>query len=84
MTKICIYGLGAIGGLLAARLASSGAKVSAVARGRTLEAVRRDGLVLTEGDRTTQVPLTVSDHPADLGPQDLVVLAVKTTGQHEP
>ena len=78
--RICIYGLGAIGGLIAARLAASGATVSAVARGATLEAVRRDGLGLVEDGATTRVPLAAAGRPAELGAQDLVVLAVKTTG----
>ena len=46
--KICIYGPGAIGGLFAARLASSGANVNAIARGATLDAVKREGLTLIE------------------------------------
>ncbi|RPH65426.1 MAG: 2-dehydropantoate 2-reductase, partial [Burkholderiales bacterium] len=46
--RICIYGLGAVGGFIGARLAASGAQVSAIARGRTLEAVARDGLRLIE------------------------------------
>jgi len=45
--KVCIAGLGAIGGLLAARLASAGHEVSALARGATLAAVRERGLVFT-------------------------------------
>lgn len=81
--KVCIYGLGAIGGLVGARLARSGQPVSAVARGATLEAVRREGLVLVEGapgdERRTTAPIHASDDPADLGEQDVVILAVKTT-----
>lgn len=81
--KVCIYGLGAIGGLMAARLARAGLPVNAVARGATLDAVRRDGLALVERDgdaeRRTVVPVTASDRPAELGVQDLVVLSVKTT-----
>lgn len=82
--KVCILGLGAVGGLLAARIAGRGEQpVSAVARGATLEAVRRHGLRLIERDgdreRSTTVALRVSDRPADLGVQDLVVLTVKTT-----
>ena len=78
--KICIYGLGAVGGLIAARIAAAGGSVSAVARGATLAAVRANGLELVEGERVTRVAIDASDRPAELGPQDLVVLAVKTTG----
>jgi 2-dehydropantoate 2-reductase len=82
--RICIYGLGAIGGLVAARLARSGQHVSAVARGVTLDAVRREGLLLLEryGDteRRTRAEIEASERPGDLGEQDLVVLTVKTTG----
>lgn len=81
--RICVYGLGAVGGLLAARLAASGARVSAVARGGTLEAVRREGLVLIEGaagrESRTRVEFPVADDPAALGEQDCVIVAVKTT-----
>ena len=82
--KICIYGLGAVGGLMAARLAGSGANVSAVARGATLDAVRRDGLTLidtADGQaRRQRFTLAVSERPERLGVQDVVVVAVKATG----
>ena len=82
--KFCIVGLGAIGGLFAARLAAAGHEVSALARGATLEAVRRDGLTLLEGaagqERSQRVAIKVSDDPTVLGPQDVVIVAVKTTG----
>ncbi|MGW1027877.1 2-dehydropantoate 2-reductase [Streptomyces sp. NPDC002577] len=82
--KVCVYGLGAIGGLVAARLARAGTQVSAVARGATLAAVRERGLVLDEaGSDGTRITRTVrveaSEDPAALGPQDLVVIAVKAT-----
>ena len=82
--KFCIVGLGAIGGLFAARLAAAGHEVSALARGATLEAVRRDGLTLVEGvpgqESSRRVLITASEDPAALGPQDVIVIAVKTTG----
>jgi 2-dehydropantoate 2-reductase len=80
--KVCIVGLGAIGGFVAHRLAESGAAVSALARGATLAAVRANGLVLRDAaspDQGRAVALPVAGHAADLGVQDLVVLAVKTT-----
>jgi 2-dehydropantoate 2-reductase len=80
--KVCIVGLGAIGGFVAYRLAEGGRAVCALARGATLAAVRRDGLVLreaTDRERGPAMPITVSDSAAELGPQDLVILSVKTT-----
>jgi len=79
MEHICIYGLGAVGGLLAARLAASGRTVSAIARGATREAVERDGLRWTEDGIERRVAVRATDDPRDLGPQDLVILSVKTT-----
>lgn len=77
--KICIYGLGAIGGFFAARLAAAGITPSAVARGATLTALRERGLVLRSGGRETAHAITASSDPAALGPQDFVFLTVKTT-----
>ena len=81
--KFCIVGLGAIGSLFAARLALAGHEVSALARGATLEAVRRNGLTLVEGapgqETSRRVAIRVSDDPTALGPQDLVIVSVKTT-----
>jgi 2-dehydropantoate 2-reductase len=78
--KICVYGAGAVGGLMAAWLArTQGNEVSAVARGAQLEALRKDGLRVR--DRATGKMATfsilASDDPAVLGPQDYVIVAVK-------
>ncbi len=77
--KITIYGAGAIGGWLGARLAAQGADLSAVARGDTLAALRAHGLRLREdgagGERAH--PVRAAEHPAELGAQDLVIVAVK-------
>lgn len=78
MKDVCIVGLGAIGGWLAAHLSRlPGLNVSALARGDTLAAVRAHGLRLDSGGATSATPLRVSSDPAELGPQDLVILAVK-------
>ncbi|MFG6415873.1 2-dehydropantoate 2-reductase [Roseateles sp. DC23W] len=78
MKDVCIVGLGAIGGWLAAHLARlEGLNVSALARGDTLAAVRGQGLRLHSGGEAVNVSLRVSADPAELGPQDLVILAVK-------
>jgi len=75
--KVAVYGAGAVGGLLAARLARAGHEVSAIARGATLEAIRAQGVRIVEGERTWSVPVAATDDPAALGPQEAVLLAVK-------
>jgi 2-dehydropantoate 2-reductase len=77
MNKVCIYGAGAIGGWLGVKLAQAGCEVSVVARGATLQALLADGLRLQSGGETHAVPVAASAVPADLGVQDLVVVAVK-------
>jgi len=82
--KICIIGAGAIGGLMAAWLARAGHEVCVVARGATLDAIRRDGLrvrTLASGELLTTRPAADRD-PARLGTQDGVIVAVK--GQSLP
>ena len=78
--KVCIYGAGAIGGWIGARLAAAGCRVSVVARGATLEALQRHGLRLRENSVESVWPVQVSADPAQLGVQDLVVVAVKAPG----
>jgi 2-dehydropantoate 2-reductase len=75
--KICVIGAGAIGGLLAAKLAEAGEEVGVVARGVHLKAIREHGLVLREQDRDIVARVAASDRIADLGEPDLVVLGMK-------
>jgi 2-dehydropantoate 2-reductase len=76
--RIAVYGAGAIGGLLGAKLAKAGAaEVSLVARGAHLAAMKADGLTLVEGEERTTVRVRATDDPAELGPQDAVVVALK-------
>ncbi|MDT8856234.1 2-dehydropantoate 2-reductase [Paracoccaceae bacterium Fryx2] len=75
--KICIFGAGAIGGYMGAKLAQAGAEVSLVARGPHLAAMQADGLTLIEDGRTTTLPVRASSDPASLGPQDYVILTLK-------
>jgi 2-dehydropantoate 2-reductase len=77
--KVCILGAGAIGGFIGARLAAEGSvQVSALARGSTLAALRARGWRLRIGDLLIQAPAHASDQAADLGEQDLVIIAVKS------
>jgi 2-dehydropantoate 2-reductase len=76
--KVTVVGLGAIGGLVAARLLAAGHDVQALARGTTLAAVRERGLTLTHRDgATTHHAITASDRAEALAPADLVVVALK-------
>ena len=78
--KICVVGAGAIGGLLAVRLAQAGEQVTVVDQGAHLQAIQRSGLELLMADgsvhRTRALEATASMR--DVGPQDVVILAVKT------
>jgi 2-dehydropantoate 2-reductase len=77
--KVCIYGAGAIGGYLGAELSrADGVEVSLIARGAHLAAMRENGLkLLIDGEeRVARLPCT--DDPAELGPQDHVIVALKT------
>ncbi len=75
--KICIYGAGAIGGYLGAALAEAGCDVSLVARGPHMQAIKRDGLRLVKGGQESVHRLLCTDRPADLSPQDYVIVALK-------
>lgn len=77
MKKVAIYGAGAIGGWIGVGLARAGCEVSVVARGETLAAIQAHGLRLQTADTTLAVPVRASANPADLGVQDLVIVAVK-------
>ncbi len=75
--RVAVYGAGAIGGHVAARLAKGGATVSLIGRGAHLAAIQRDGLTVHAFDGTHHSRPAASDNPADLGPQDAVIVTVK-------
>ena len=76
--KVCIYGAGAIGLLIGARLSATGKHdVSAVARGATLAALNDHGLRVDGFAGAISGPVNASADPAALGVQDVVVIAVK-------
>lgn len=78
MTKICVFGAGAIGGYVGARLALKGeADVSLVARGPHLAAMKANGLRLKQAGETHVVHPQVTDDPRQLGTQDFIILALK-------
>ncbi|WP_037606542.1 2-dehydropantoate 2-reductase [Streptacidiphilus rugosus] len=77
--RITVVGAGAIGGFIGTRLAATGATVDAVARGATLDALRAHGWRVQQQDGLVTAPVraVAPADAAELGPQDLVVLAVK-------
>ena len=78
MTSVCIFGAGAIGGYVGARLAMKAeADVSLVARGAHLAAMKAKGLTLKQAGEMHVLHPRVTDDPRDLGPQDFIILTLK-------
>lgn len=76
--KVAIVGAGAIGGFIGTRLALAGqCQLSAYARGATLTSLRSQGWRLQMGQQLLQAPCHASDQAAELGVQDLLIIAVK-------
>ena len=76
--KVCVVGAGAIGGFMAVRLALSGHEVSVIARGPHLAAIREHGLRLRQdGEEHVARDIVATDRLDEIGPQDMVLLAVK-------
>ncbi len=76
--KICVVGAGAIGGMMAARLAQSGHEISIIARGAHLDAIQTNGLKYIEGDEELIVTdLVATTEMSEITGQDLVLLGVK-------
>jgi 2-dehydropantoate 2-reductase len=76
--KVCIVGAGAIGGFLGVRLAQTGkVRLSALARGATLAALRARGLRLTQDGQELHADVAASGDPRALGVQDVVLIALK-------
>jgi 2-dehydropantoate 2-reductase len=81
--KICIYGAGAIGGMIGTRLALAGAEVGVVARRNTLAALQTSGLRVIMGEQMVTAPVKAVAEPAALGVQDYVIIAVKAPALRE-
>jgi 2-dehydropantoate 2-reductase len=82
--KVCIVGAGAIGGWLGAGLARAGCAVSFLARGETLKALQTQGLKLQSSTQPEQThTVHASNSAAELGVQDLVIIAVKAPALRE-
>ncbi len=76
--KICVIGAGAIGGYMGVRIAQQNHKVSLVARGPHLAAIKQNGLTLRQdGGETCVRNVFATDNIAECGPQDVVLLTLK-------
>jgi 2-dehydropantoate 2-reductase len=71
--RICIFGAGAVGGHLAARLAATGHEVSVVARGAHLQAMETRGVKLLHADEVISGPV----HTRGIGVQEAVFVTLK-------
>ena len=77
--KICVYGAGAVGGHIAAKLARTGHDVSVVVRENIRQAIETRGLTLQAGGEHFTLNVRAETDPHRLGPQDLVIFTVKAT-----
>ena len=76
--KICVVGAGAIGGMLAVKLAKSGHQLSVIARGAHLDAIRNNGLKYIEnGEESVVTDIVATADMAEVTDQDVVLLGVK-------
>jgi 2-dehydropantoate 2-reductase len=76
--KVCVVGAGAIGGMMAAKLANSGHQLTIIARGAHLDAIRNNGLKYIEnGEELVITELTATAEMSEVSGQDLVLLGVK-------
>ncbi|MEE8385586.1 MAG: 2-dehydropantoate 2-reductase N-terminal domain-containing protein, partial [Dehalococcoidia bacterium] len=78
--RYVIYGAGAIGGSIGARLHQKGHDVVLICRGKHLEAIQRDGLTFRTPGETVQLPIPAAGHPSEIefGDDDAVLLTMKS------
>ena len=78
--RFIVYGAGAIGGVIGARLHQHGHEVVLIARGDHLDAIRTRGLRVESPRGADVVAIPAVGHPAELvwRPGDVVLLATKT------
>ena len=75
--KICVFGAGAVGGHVAAKLAAGGHEVSVIARGAHLDAMRDKGITLIHGKDTIRSRVRALPDTSSLGVQDFVFVTLK-------
>lgn len=75
--KVCVFGAGAVGGVVAANMARVGIDITLIARGTTLKAVREKGLILRRGNEEMLAQPNVTDDTKKAGVQDIVITTLK-------
>ena len=77
--KILVMGTGGVGGFFGGKLANAGYDVRFIARGKHLEAMKKDGLkIISETGNFTVHPVNTSDKPQDFDKPDIILLCVKS------
>ena len=77
MTKICIFGAGAIGGYIATSLAKTDAKISLIARGPHKKAIEENGLTFIKNGKSENFKFKITDDPKTLDVQDYIFVSIK-------
>ena len=77
MTKICIFGAGAVGGYLAASLSKTDANISLIARGEHKKEIQEKGLTLIKNGVSNNFKFFVTENPNDLEIQDYIFISIK-------
>ena len=77
MTKICIFGAGAIGGYIAASLAKTDSKISLIARGPHKKAIEQNGLTFIKNGKSENFKFKITDDPKTLEVQDYIFISIK-------
>ena len=77
MTKICIFGAGAIGGYIAACLKKTDAEISLIARGPHKKAIKEKGLTFIKNGKSENFKFNVTDDSKKLDVQDYIFISVK-------
>ena len=76
--RIGVMAAGALGGYFGSRMAAAGHDVFFIARGSNLQAMKKDGLKVASVHGNLHLPTpNVTDDPAEVGPVDIVLFAVK-------
>ncbi|MCZ6603195.1 MAG: 2-dehydropantoate 2-reductase [Planctomycetota bacterium] len=76
--RVVVVGAGAVGGAFAGMLARAGRDVVLLGRGKALEAIRLDGLLLLGAKGGYSIPIRATDRAEEIGPADLILICTKT------